>query len=148
MGRPYIVLLVFFCSISFVFGCGEPKPKRVNWQDAMQVWFSNSSVRPTEPPRDLWTRKDEELFLRRIGFADIVAIGTVRVVTLFSSLGADQQVGLAFRPIEVLHGSLEDQLSELWIHWKLVFGVILILTVLFVRGGIDGFLRSLERRKP
>ena len=43
---------------------------------------------------------------------------------------------------------LEDQLSELWIHWKLVFGVILILTVLFVRGGIDGFLKSLERRKP
>ena len=42
---------------------------------------------------------------------------------------------------------LEDQLSELWIHWKLIFGVLLILTVLFARGGIDGFLRSLERRK-
>lgn len=42
---------------------------------------------------------------------------------------------------------LEDQLSELWVHWKLIFGVILILTVLFARGGIDGFLKSLERRR-
>ena len=41
---------------------------------------------------------------------------------------------------------LEDQLAELWLHWKLVFGILLIVTVLFARGGIDGILRKLEER--
>ena len=32
-------------------------------------------------------------------------------------------------------------------HWRLIFGLLLILTVLFARGGIDGFLKSLEGRR-
>ncbi len=78
----------------------------------MQVWFANSSVSPPQPPRQLWTREDEELFLRRIGFADMVAIGTIRVVTLFSHFEQHNQISVAFRPSEVLYGELKDHLSK------------------------------------
>lgn len=78
----------------------------------MQVWFANSSVSPPEPPRLLWTRKDEDLFRRRIGFADVVAIGTIRVMTLFSRFEQHKQISVAFRPSEVLYGELKDHLSS------------------------------------
>ncbi len=37
---------------------------------------------------------------------------------------------------------LEEVLSSLTIHWKIIFGPMLILMVLYGRGGIDGFLRG------
>jgi branched-chain amino acid transport system permease protein len=41
---------------------------------------------------------------------------------------------------------LEEWLAPLWQHWKLGLGVILILVVLFTRGGIMGFARRLFAR--
>jgi branched-chain amino acid transport system permease protein len=35
---------------------------------------------------------------------------------------------------------LEEILSGLWLYWQLVFGVFLILVVLFAKGGIDSWL--------
>ena len=72
-----------------------------------------------------WTRSGELMFMVIVGGAGSL-FGPV--------LGA-----IAF----VL---FENWLSEIWIHWRLIFGIILILTVLFVKGGIDGFLKSLEER--
>jgi hypothetical protein len=77
----------------------------------MQDWFSNTSV-PLEPPRPLWTREDEALFQRRIGYADVASVGTIRVVNLSSVHDADRQVSLAFRPVEMLYGSLADKLDD------------------------------------
>ncbi len=37
---------------------------------------------------------------------------------------------------------LEEALSSLTIHWRIIFGPLLILMVLYGRGGIDGFLRG------
>lgn len=37
------------------------------------------------------------------------------------------------------------EVSSAFRHWKLIFGIILILTVLFARGGIDGLLKAVER---
>ena len=37
---------------------------------------------------------------------------------------------------------LEEALSSLTIHWQIIFGPLLILMVLYGRGGIDGFLRG------
>ena len=37
---------------------------------------------------------------------------------------------------------LEEALSSLTIHWKIIFGPFLIVMVLYGRGGIDGFLRG------
>jgi hypothetical protein len=70
--------------------------------------FSNQSVKPAEPPRDYWTRQDEEMLLRRMGFADIVAVGTLRVVSQCNRSGVPFQLTLAFRPEEQLFGKLEE----------------------------------------
>lgn len=41
---------------------------------------------------------------------------------------------------------LEEILSSFTVYWQLPFGIILILVVMFARGGIDGFLRRRENR--
>ena len=41
---------------------------------------------------------------------------------------------------------IEEVLSSWTVYWQLPFGILLILVVIFVRGGIDGMLRSLDRR--
>lgn len=84
----------------------------VRWTDEMEQWYPNSSVRPTEPPRALWSRADEELFQRRVGNADVVALGTLRLVTIYRMFDAPRQIGLAFRPQEVLFGSLGAWLDK------------------------------------
>ena len=40
---------------------------------------------------------------------------------------------------------LEQLLSAFTVHWHLPFGILLILTVLFVKGGISGFLQRLGK---
>ncbi len=41
---------------------------------------------------------------------------------------------------------LEEILSGITTYWQLYFGILLILVVVFARGGIDGFLVSLDKR--
>ena len=41
---------------------------------------------------------------------------------------------------------LEEWLSGITIYWQFIFGVLLILVVLFIRGGIDGLLGSRRSR--
>jgi len=43
-------------------------------------------------------------------------------------------------------GWLEEMLSGLWLHWQLVFGILLILVVLFAKGGIDSWLGRRQGR--
>jgi branched-chain amino acid transport system permease protein len=72
-----------------------------------------------------WTRSGELIFMVIIG-------GTA---TLFGPL-----VGtIAF----VL---LEEFLSSITIYWHLIFGVMLVLLVLFGKGGIHGWLQMLDRK--
>lgn len=92
--------------------CGTAEPGPARWQDSMQRWYANTSVRPPEPPRAQWERVDEDLLLKRIGFADLVVVGTAREVTLFTMLGAPKRVAFAFTPREVLYGSLADLIDE------------------------------------
>lgn len=92
--------------------CGTAEPGPARWQDAMQRWYANTSVRPPEPPRAQWERVDEDLLLKRVGFADVIAVGTARDVTLFTMLGAPKRVALAFKPREVIYGTLDDLTDE------------------------------------
>jgi len=78
----------------------------------MRQWYTNTSVRPPEPPRLQWERADEDMLLKRLGFADVVLVGTARVVTLFTMLDAPTRVALAFRPDEVLYGEVDDLTDE------------------------------------
>lgn len=78
----------------------------------MDRWYPNQSVRPAQPPRHLWKHSDEDLFLRRIGFADVVALGSARVVTLYVAFNTPRQLALAFHPEETFYGSLEDDMDD------------------------------------
>jgi branched-chain amino acid transport system permease protein len=60
-----------------------------------------------------------------------------------------------FGGIGTLHGAiigtasyllLSEYLSELTEHWKMIFGPLLVLIVLFARGGIIGMARRLRGR--
>ena len=42
---------------------------------------------------------------------------------------------------------LEEVLSGITIYWQLIFGVLLILVVLYAPGGLDGLIGRLERRR-
>jgi len=43
--------------------------------------------------------------------------------------------------------AIEEALSRVTEYWQLVFGPLLVLVVLFGRGGLDGLLGALERRR-
>lgn len=88
-------------------GCaGSTKPE-VNWRGSMGSYFENTSVKPGEPPRRFWDTADEELLLRRMGYADTVAVGTIRLVSGYEHRGTGQ-LALAFRTREVLYGSIDQ----------------------------------------
>lgn len=86
----------------------------------MDSYFENTSVKPGEPPRRLWDTEDEELLLRRMGYADTVAVGTIRLVTNYERRGTSGQLALAFRPREVLYGSIDkDKDTDGELHLRL-----------------------------
>lgn len=87
-------------------GCAGTS-QQVQWRGSMGTYFESASVKPGEPPRRLWENADEELLLRRMGYADTVAVGTIRLVSAMERRGSGQ-MALAFRAREVLYGSLEQ----------------------------------------
>ncbi|MGI9463034.1 MAG: branched-chain amino acid ABC transporter permease, partial [Aestuariivirgaceae bacterium] len=73
-----------------------------------------------------WTRSGELIFMVILGGAGTL-IGPV--------VGAVAFIGL------------EEILSDITIYWHLPFGILLVLTVLFFRGGIMGMIAMLEERR-
>jgi hypothetical protein len=78
----------------------------------MNNWYGNNSIDIDLSHGDQWTRKDEDLLLRRLGHADLVAVGTIRLVTHFSRYNTPRNMSLSFKPEEVLHGSLKGDLDQ------------------------------------
>ena len=72
-----------------------------------------------------WTRSGELIFMVVLGGAGSL-FGPVLGVSVFLLL--------------------EEFLSGLWLYWQLVFGIFLILVVLFANGGIDSWLSGRSRR--
>jgi branched-chain amino acid transport system permease protein len=72
-----------------------------------------------------WTRSGELIFMVIIG----------GVATLFGPLVGT--IAFVF---------LEEFLSAITIYWHLIFGVMLVLLVLFGKGGIHGWLKMLDRK--
>jgi len=79
----------------------------------MGNYFANEALDADDSPRECWTPDDEDRLLRQMGYADTVAIGTLRVVTRYTpSVDRAGQLTMAFRPDEILFGSLSDRLDD------------------------------------
>jgi hypothetical protein len=88
------------------------KTKHIPWSEAMAVWFGNAAAQPTDPPRKHWTKKEEDLFLKRLGYADLVVLGEVRSVGTFTKYEDPRQVTLTFLPLHTFYGDLETRVDE------------------------------------
>jgi hypothetical protein len=108
MVRAALALLLVLLSLS----CGGTQKRTINWRDDMERWFSNNAVRPTEEPRHMWSREEEDLFQLRVGAADYVAVGTFRMVGVYSTFSSAKQIALALRLSEVIHGKLDELLDK------------------------------------
>lgn len=97
---------------ALVGACGPSPQAAPGWNTSMSHVFSNDSVEPDRLPRQYWTADDEELLLKRMGFADTVVVGTVRVVSQLAQGGVARRLTLAFQPREVLYGSVEGQVDS------------------------------------
>ncbi|MEE2804381.1 MAG: branched-chain amino acid ABC transporter permease [Pseudomonadota bacterium] len=93
-----------------------------------------------------WTRSGELIFMVVLG-------GTGSVFGPVFGTGAylllEETLPNTFRALARLAsdvGWLEEMLSGLWLHWQLVFGILLILVVLFAKGGIDSWLGRRQGR--
>jgi hypothetical protein len=93
--------------------CGHDVDLR--WRPWMSRWYDDTSVVPPEPDRRYWTRRDEDLLQRRMGYADVAALGRLRLVNLESAFSSPQRLALAFEPLEVFYDDdlLEEQGGEL-----------------------------------
>lgn len=100
-----LTLMGFLC-----IGCAG-SGQAVAWDDSMQGLFSSDPDNPTSHPRRLWSKKEEERFLKQMGYADAAALGTVKVVSQCDRYG-QRQVTLELHVKEVLHGDLGDELEE------------------------------------
>ena len=105
--RTLLLLLLLGSSLT---ACS--KNKRIPWSEAMAVWFGNSAAQPTDPPRKHWTRREEDLFLKRLGHADLTVLGVISSVGTFTKYEDPRQVTLTFIPQYTFYGSLEGRVDE------------------------------------
>lgn len=106
--RPLLALALL---LGLVSSCAAPQ-RASSWMDHMEAWFNQGSLDGAELPRGHWSREEEELLQRRMGFAEVVAVGTLRRVTQVARSESPRELALVFRPSEVIFGSLEGQLDE------------------------------------
>ncbi len=90
----------------FLCACASSSPRLASAE--VRKWFDNSVHQPPLAARSRWTAGEHEELLRRVGLADVVAVGTISLVT--DTRFHQQQRGqtVAFSPKEVLHGKLEQ----------------------------------------
>lgn len=68
--------------------------------------------------------------------------GDLMIMVVLGGMGS--VIGPVFGAVALL--VLEETLSGITEHWEIILGPLLLLVVLFARGGIDGLLRSLGRK--
>ena len=106
-------------NISGNISCIIRRPHKGNFSSIKFRNFTNF----ISPEMKDWTRSGELIFMVVLGGAGSI-FGPVLGASIFLLL--------------------EEILSGLWLYWQLVFGIFLILVVLFAKGGIDSLL---SRRK-
>lgn len=104
--------LLGLIQVTVLLGCSAQSETRA-WSPSMGNWFTNDALSADDPPRAFWTRKDEEQLLRRMGYADAAALGTLRLVSQYSpSDDLPGSLSIAFRPDETLFGTLQTELDS------------------------------------
>jgi len=93
-------------------GCATSSARTVAWDDSMQSLFAGSPGDPAGQQAQDWTPEAEEQLMRQMGYADAVAVATVREVRSHDRYGNPRFVGLAFRLRAVLHGDLKGYLDD------------------------------------
>jgi hypothetical protein len=99
-------------ALALATACSSGARQGTAWRDDLARVFSNNSVQPSEPPRELWTPADEETLQLRLGHADCAAIGRMKLLSVYASFSSARELSLVFRPQEILHGSLAGALDE------------------------------------
>jgi branched-chain amino acid transport system permease protein len=69
--------------------------------------------------------------------------GDLMIMVILGGMGTP--VGPLFGAVALL--VLEEMLSRITEHWEILLGPLLLLVVLFARGGIDGLLQAVGRRR-
>jgi branched-chain amino acid transport system permease protein len=90
-----------------------------------------------------WTRSGELMFMVILG-GTATTLGPIMGATLFIVLEEVLQIVLDWLEpvVEPAYLALTGRELQLEVYWHLPFGLILILVVLFVRGGIMGLIRG------
>lgn len=91
-------------------GCASSQTA-TDWKPGMSAYFSNDVIHLDLDSKRPWTKQDEETLLHQLGLADAVALGSLRTLQQASQYGADSHLSLAFRPAEILHGALKDDVD-------------------------------------
>jgi predicted small lipoprotein YifL len=108
----YVSSALAVLTVLALLGCGPKAPGTTSLPDAaLRTWFDNSLHLDLENER-FWGRQDEETLLRQLGHADVVAVGSIESIGLASHYGAERHLNLAFRPEELLHGTLDGELDR------------------------------------
>lgn len=93
-------------------GCASSPARTVAWDPSMQPLFSGNPAAPAGQHAQDWTPEAEERLMQQMGYADIVALATVREVRRHDRYGNPRDVSLAFRLRAVIHGNLLQHLGE------------------------------------
>ena len=93
-------------------GCQGTSTRSVAWDPSMAPLFAGDPGAPSDQGARGWTAEAEEQLMQRMGYADAVAVATVREVRRHDKYGTPRFVGLDFHLREVLHGSLDGELDE------------------------------------
>ncbi|MBK8480661.1 MAG: hypothetical protein IPL40_05740 [Proteobacteria bacterium] len=94
--------------LALALSAGCRGPRALPWRATLAPFFDGAWPLPFVPlPRAAWSRADETLFLQRIGYAEVVAVGGFRLVSRVTRDTRLLRIVLDFEADEVLLGGLE-----------------------------------------
>ena len=95
-------------------------------------------------PSRLYGRSRREPFPQKASPRPQHMSGDLIIMVVLGGMGS--AFGPLFGAVALL--VLEEVLSHFTEYWQIILGPLLLLVVLFARGGIDGLLRSAGRGRP
>jgi len=97
---------------SLYAGCASTStpPPRTGWTPEMSQLYNNEPAQLPGETMQQWSSSDREAFARRIGYADVAAVGMADTSQTFEGRGCQRHT-VTFVAEELLHGSI-DRLAD------------------------------------